>query len=98
MEESPAAETRLAEAAAHLGPAPGQAEAAPAVDLAVVGMGDEVAVASRSVARSWSANMPRSHGCRQGPDGPGPLPCPAPPGLPAAPVQRVKGRTARRRA
>ena len=71
--ESPAAETRLAEAAAHLGPAAEPAVADPAVDLAVVGMGAEVAVASRSVARSWSASVPRSHGRRLGPDGTAPM-------------------------
>ena len=46
------AETRLVEAVAQLGPATLQAAAAQAADLVVVGMGAEVAVASRSAARS----------------------------------------------
>ena len=60
MEAAPGTEPRVV-AAAHPGLPTRQAEAAPAVDLAAVGTGDGVAVASRFVMRSWSATVPRSH-------------------------------------
>jgi len=76
LTEESAAETRLAAAAAHLGPTPEQAEAAPVVDLAVAGMGDEVAVASRSVARSWSGTCHGAVGAHKGQTALGLFPAP----------------------